>query len=131
MKANRFIAEFKEFISRGNVIDMAVGIVIGSAFTAIVNSLVNDIVMPFVGIIIGGIDFSNLKINIGDANITYGIFIQSVINFLVIAFVIFTMVKMLNKFRRKKEDENKEKPVAEDIILLKEIRDLLKDKKND
>lgn len=131
MKKNGFIAEFKEFISRGNVIDMAVGIVIGSSFTAIVNSLVNDIVMPLVGIIIGGIDFSNLKINIGDANISYGLFIQSVINFLVIAFVIFTIVKMLNKFRRKKEDENKEKPVAEDIILLQEIRDLLKDKKND
>lgn len=96
----KFIKEFKEFISRGNVMDLAVGVVIGTAFTAIVNSLVNDIIMPIVGIITGGVDFSGLFFEIGGAKLTYGNFIGSVISFLLIALVVFFMVKFINKLRR-------------------------------
>lgn len=121
-----FIAEFKEFISRGSVLDMAVGIIIGSAFTAIVTSLVNDVVMPIVGIIIGGIDFSGLKVAVGGASINYGLFIQAIINFLLIALVIFAIIKALNKVKRSKPEEPAEPEApAEDIQLLTEIRDLL------
>lgn len=121
-----FISEFKEFISKGNVLDMAVGIIIGSAFTAIVTSLVNDVIMPIVGIIIGGINFSGLKVAVGGASINYGLFIQAIINFLLIALVVFTIIKTLNKAKRKKteEPEEPEAPAA-DIQLLTEIRDLL------
>ncbi len=95
-----FLKEFKEFISRGNVMDLAVGVVIGTAFTAIVNSLVNDIIMPVVGIVTGGVDFSGLFLEIGGAKLTYGNFISSVISFLLIALVVFFMVKFVNKLRR-------------------------------
>ena len=133
-KTKGFIAEFKEFISRGSVIDLAVGVIIGSAFTAIVNSLVNDIIMPIVGIIIGGLNFADIKYVITPATadaaesaIYYGTFIQNIINFLIIAFVIFIMVKMINKLHRKKEEEPAPEPEpAEDVLLLREIRDLLK-----
>ncbi len=134
-------AEFKEFISRGSVIDLAVGVIIGSAFTAIVNSLVNDVVMPFIGWLIGGYDFSGLKIVLAPAAgkkaetaILYGSFIQNIVNFLLIAFVIFLMVKGINSLRRIGEKEKSaeesrsagpEKPTQE-IELLTEIRDLLK-----
>lgn len=91
------IKEFKEFIARGNVMDMAVGIVVGGAFTAIVNSLVNDIIMPLIGIIIGGVDFSQLAITVGNATFCYGNFIQAVINFLLIALTVFLLIKALNK----------------------------------
>lgn len=93
------IKEFKEFIARGNVMDMAVGIVVGGAFTAIVNSLVNDLIMPLIGILIGGIDFASLSVQVGDAVFAYGNFIQNVLNFLVIAFTVFLIVKGLNKMR--------------------------------
>ena len=96
------IAEFKEFISRGNVLDMAVGIIIGAAFTAIVTSLVNDIIMPIVGVIIGGIDFSSLKVAVGTASINYGVFIQAIINFLLIALTVFLLIKAISKAQRKK-----------------------------
>ncbi len=109
---SKIIAEFKAFISRGNVVDLAVGIIIGSAFTAIVNSLVKDIVMPLVGILIGGIDFSSLKWEIVKATaakeavtLNYGVFIQNVVNFFIIALVVFFMVKAINGFRKKKEEE--------------------------
>lgn len=122
-----FIKEFKEFISRGNVIDLAVAVVIGGAFTKIVNSLVNDIIMPIIGVIIGGINFEHLMITVGTAEIKYGMFIQAVVNFLLIAFVIFSIIKAINTFNKKKEDapEEPEKP-SEDIVLLTEIRDLLR-----
>lgn len=122
-----FIKEFKEFISRGNVIDLAVAVVIGGAFTKIVNSLVDDIIMPIIGVIIGGINFEHLMITVGTAEIKYGMFIQAVVNFLLIAFVIFSIIKAINTFNKKKEDapEEPEKP-SEDIVLLTEIRDLLR-----
>lgn len=132
-KTKGIITEFKEFISRGNVIDMAVGIIIGTAFTAIVSSLVNDIIMPLVGLLLGGVDFSTLTAN----GINYGMFIQKIIDFLIIAIVVFLMVKMINLLRRKKKAEEAEaaaEPVAEvpvDIQLLTEIRDLLKEQGSD
>ena len=129
--------EFKEFIARGNVIDLAVGVVMGSAFSAIVTSLVNDIIMPLVGIIIGGVDFAGLSATIGDAKVMYGSFIQAVINFLIIAFCIFIFVKAINKLNErveklKKDEKEKEKPSKSDeVLLLEEIRDILKkEKKN-
>ena len=129
----KIINEFKEFISRGNVIDMAVGVVIGSAFSKIVTSLVNDIIMPLVGIIIGGLDFTSLSIKIKDSEILYGAFIQNIVDFLIIAACIFTVIKLMNKFKKQKPAEEP-KPIEtpEDIKLLTEIRDLLKkeNKKN-
>lgn len=124
-KGNSTFAEFKKFISKGNVVDLAVGVIIGSAFGKIVTSVVNDILMPLIGIVIGGLDFSNLAIKVGEANIKYGIFIQNVIDFLIVAFCIFCFVKLVNRFT-KKEEEKVEKKKEEQIILLEEIRDLLK-----
>ena len=134
-KKIKIVQEFKEFISRGSVVDMAVGIIIGTAFTAIVNSLVNDVIMPIVGLIIG-INFSDLKIvftpaseGVAESALYYGTFIQKVVDFLIIALVVFAMVKLINAFhRRKKEEPKKEEPPkpAENIVLLTEIRDLLK-----
>lgn len=124
------IKEFKEFISRGNVVDLAVGVIIGGAFSTIVTSLVNDIVMPLIGIIIGGIDFTSLSITLGDANIMYGNFIQNIVNFLIVAFCIFMVIKFINKLNEKVRKPKKEEeavPVKpDDILLLEEIRDLLK-----
>ena len=135
--------EFKEFISKGNVMDMAVGLVTGSAFTAIVTSLVNDVIMPLVGLLVGGLNFSDLKVVLKAATeeaeavtLNYGAFIQAVVNFLIVAFVIFLVVKAMNKMRaaaeslKKKEEEAAEEEApaepSEDIKLLTEIRDLLK-----
>ncbi len=132
-KKKGFLAEFKEFISRGNVMDLAVGVIIGSAFTAIVTSLVNDMLMPAIGCLIGGLNFSDLKIvitkaseGVEEAAIYYGKFIQSVVNFLLVALVIFLVVKGINRFYKKKEPAPK--APAEEILLLREIRDLLKEK---
>ena len=122
------INEFKEFIKRGNVIDLAVAVVIGGAFSAIVNSLVNDLIMPVIGVIIGGINFTGLTLRVGTAVIRYGSFLQNVINFLIIAFAIFMLVKLINKFFKKKE-EVKEAVKSEEVVLLEEIRDLLKKNK--
>lgn len=124
--------EFKKFISRGSVVDMAIGVIIGGAFGKIVSSLVNDIIMPLVGVVLGGLDFSSLSIKVGDASIKYGSFIQSVVDFLIIALCIFTMLQILNglkekadkKLGHKKEEEKPEKD--EQIVLLEEIRDFLK-----
>ncbi len=127
-----FVKEFKEFIAKGNVLDMAIGVVIGSAFGKIVSSLVDNIIMPIVGVIIGGHDFSNLTIKIGNATIEYGIFIQNVVDFLIIAFCIFTVIKMINKLsHHKKEEEKVEEEVvlSDEVLLLQEIRDLLKSNK--
>lgn len=128
-KEKKVVNEFKEFISKGNIVDMAVGVIIGSAFGKIVSSLVNDIFMPLIGIIIGGLDFSKLTLTVGDAVISYGVFIQNVVDFLIIALCIFMMIKVLAKF--KKKEEVKPEPVKEDekIVLLREIRDLLKKNK--
>jgi large conductance mechanosensitive channel len=122
--AMKFVKEFRDFINRGNVIDLAVGIVIGAAFTAIVNSLVNDLIMPIIGIIMGGIDFSGLTIQIGDAAIAYGNFLQAIINFLIIAFAVFMLVKGVNQLYRKQTPAPKAPP--EEVKLLTEIRDTLK-----
>lgn len=131
------LKEFKEFISKGNVMDLAVGVVIGSAFSAIVNSLVNDVIMPIIGIIIGGIDFSSLTLKVKDATINYGMFIQNVVNFLIIAFCIFIVVRTINRFNDrikaeaekrhpKKEEEVVPEVVPEEILLLREINKSLK-----
>lgn len=93
-KLGKGLGDFKNFISRGNVVDMAVGVIIGTAFGKIVSSLVNDVLMPFVGIFLGGVDFSSLSINIGEAQVKYGIFIQTIIDFIIIAFTIFVVVKL-------------------------------------
>ena len=135
-KKKGIVQEFKEFISRGNVIDLAVGVIMGSSFTAIVNSIVNDIVMPTVGWIIGGINFANLRIVVREATettaeaaINYGNFIQAVVNFLIVATVIFFVVKLINKFRKKKEEPKKEPPKpTKTEELLQEILDTLKNK---
>ncbi|HPF88717.1 MAG TPA: large-conductance mechanosensitive channel protein MscL [Candidatus Limiplasma sp.] len=128
--------EFKKFALKGNVVDLAVAVIIGAAFGKIVTSLVNDIVMPLIGLIIGGIDFTSLKIvltpAVGDTAevaILYGSFIQAVIDFFLIALSIFFMIKLMNKFK-KKEEEQPAAPAAppQDVVLLTEIRDLLKTK---
>jgi large conductance mechanosensitive channel len=120
--------EFKEFISKGNVVDMAIGVIIGSAFGKIVTSLVNDILMPIIGIILGGLDFSNLSIKVLDAQIAYGSFIQTIVDFLIVAFCIFSFLKFFEKFKKKEEvEEQPEQPKKSDeVVLLEEIRDLLK-----
>ena len=129
----KFINEFKTFISRGNVLDLAVGVIIGGAFNTIVNSLVNNIFMPLIGIIIGGINFSGLVLKIGEATIKYGLFIQNIINFLATAFCLFLLVRVINNFHKmkekneKKEEKKEEAPKKSDeVVLLEEIRDLLK-----
>ena len=122
--------EFKEFISRGNVMDMAVGIIIGGAFTAIVGSLVADIITPIIGMLMGGINFGELAVTVGSAQLTYGNFIQAIINFLLVAWVLFMIVKAMNKMKRKEEEKPAEPEAPaeppEDIVLLREIRDSLK-----
>lgn len=130
-KIQKELHEFKEFILRGNVLDLAVGVIIGGAFSKIVSSLVNDVLMPLIGILIGGVDFKNLTLTIGDAKITYGNFIQNVIDFLIIAACIFVIVKIINKIIKplKKEEPKEEPKKPDDIVLLEEIRDLLKKKK--
>ncbi|MGN1357917.1 MAG: large-conductance mechanosensitive channel protein MscL [Bacilli bacterium] len=130
-KEKKVVSEFKEFISKGNIVDMAVGVIIGSAFGKIVTSLVNDIFMPLIGVIIGGLDFTSLTIKVGDAVINYGVFIQNIVDFLIIAGCIFLMIKILAKFK-KKEEVKEEKPIVkedENTVLLREIRDLLKKNK--
>lgn len=131
----KLIGEFKEFISKGNVLDLAVGVIIGSAFQKIVTSLVNDILMPFLGLVTGGHDFTSLTLKFKDATINYGLFIQNIIDFLLMAFCIFIIIKLFNTLKSsldKKEEITEE--VKEEIkksneeILLEEIRDLLKKK---
>ena len=149
-KPKGFIEEFKKFISQGSVMDLAVGMVIGAAFTSIVTSLVNDIIMPLVGLLIGGVNFSGLSITVhnffgsSDATvIRYGAFLQAVVNFLIVAFSLFVVVKAMNKMRdrakaiaeknekkeaaeEKKEDKKEESLERQQLKLLKEIRDSLK-----
>ncbi|MDT6980490.1 large-conductance mechanosensitive channel protein MscL [Levilactobacillus zymae] len=119
------LKEFKEFIARGNVMDLAVGVIVGAAFTAIVNSLVKNLINPLLGIFVGSIDFSNLVFTVGDAHFRYGAFINSIINFLIIAFVVFLLVKFLNRLLPAPKDDAAAEPSAEEKYL-KEIVDLLK-----
>lgn len=128
--------EFKKFVSRGNVVDLAVGVIIGSAFSGIVTSLVNNIFTPIIGIVFGGVDFSGLSITVRDAEIMYGAFLQSVFDFLITAVCLFIIVKILNRLnsniqklsKKEKEEVKVEVPKkSDDVILLEEIRDLLKD----
>ncbi len=130
-KNGKIVGEFKEFISRGNVVDMAVGIIVGSAFTKIVNSLVADVITPIIGYLIKGINFSDIVYIFPDTlgtqaevALRYGAFVQAIIDFLIIALVVFFMVKLLNRFRRKKEKAPPPKP-SKEVELLTEIRDLL------
>lgn len=122
----KFIAEFKEFISKGKVVDLAVGVIIGSAFSKIVSSLVNDILMPLIGTILGGLNFTSLSLKIGNAVISYGNFIQNVVDFLIVAFCIFVFVKIMNKLHKEKKEEVKPPVKSDEVKLLEEIRDLLK-----
>jgi large conductance mechanosensitive channel len=123
------LKEFRDFLNRGNVMDLAVAVVIGTAFLRIVNSLVEDIITPLIGIIMGGVNFSELAIQIGNAVLTYGNFIQAVIDFLLTAFAVFMLVKAYNRFRRKEErKEEIETPTdSKEVVLLTQIRDLLED----
>lgn len=128
-KTSGFLAEFKTFIARGNVMDMAVGVIIGGAFSNITNSLINDIVMPVLGIFTSSVSSAELTLNIGPAVVAYGNFIQAVLNFLIMAFVVFCLVKALNRFHKKKEAAPPPPPgPSAEEKLLTEIRDLLKEK---
>ena len=121
------LKEFMEFVKRGNVLDLAVAVIIGGAFGAIVASLVNDIIMPLIGLVLGGVDFTTLAIQVGDASVAYGNFIQAIINFLVIAWVIFMIVRTANNMQEEEEaaPAAPPEPSAEEKLLA-EIRDLLK-----
>ena len=125
-KGGSAFKEFKEFISKGNIFDMAVGVIIGGAFGKIVSSLVDNILMPLIGILIGGLNFSELSVKVKDATINYGVFIQNVVDFLIIALCIFLVVKAMNKF--KKKEEAAPAGPSEEVLLLREIRDSLKKK---
>ena len=128
----KFLNEFKTFAMRGNVMDLAVGVIIGGAFSAITTSLINDIIMPILGIFTDSLSFADLSVTIGSAVITYGNFIQAVLNFLVMAFVVFCLVKAMNKLAHKKAEEPAAPPAppepSNEEKLLAEIRDLLKNK---
>lgn len=124
------IKEFKEFAIRGNVIDLAVGVVIGGAFGKIVTSFVDNVLMPPIGYILGGVNFSDLKFALNETtSINYGAFIQSIIDFTIIAFAIFMMIKAINSLKKKEEEKEETPAVSTQETLLTEIRDLLKDKK--
>lgn len=127
------LKEFKKFIARGNVLDLAVGVIVGGAFSSIVSSLVENIFTPLIGLILGGVNFSNLSLTFRDTKIMYGAFIQSIIDFLIVAFCLFIIVKFVNTLTHKKEEEKKNEQPAKsaDIILLEEIRDLLKNDLSD
>lgn len=128
-KSSAFISEFKKFIARGNVLDMAVGVIIGGAFKTIVDSLVNDILMPFIGIFVGQDTFASLVLTVGSAQIAFGNFIQAILNFLIMALVVFLIIKGIGNFRRKKEEAHAAPPApSNEEVLLAEIRDLLKEK---
>lgn len=130
------LKDFKEFAFKGNVLDMAIGVIIGAAFGKIVTSLVNDLIMPIISILTGGINFTDLKLVITPAHgdvaenaIAYGSFIQNVVDFLIIAFCIFLFVRLIEKFKKKEEVKVEAPKKADDVVLLEEIRDLLKAKK--
>lgn len=138
----KFLSDFKEFAMKGNVVDMAVGVVIGGAFGKIVSSLVDDLIMPLVGALIGNVDFNTLAVTLREAvmdgeevvkpavTLNYGSFIQTLVDFLIIAFSIFLVIRAINKAKKEKPaEEEAPAPKPDDVVLLEEIRDLLKDKK--
>jgi len=128
----KFLQEFKEFAMRGNVMDLAVGVIIGGAFSAITTSLINDIIMPIIGIFVSKASFADLSFYVNGAEITYGNFIQAILNFIIMAFVVFCMVKAINRLTRKKKEEAPPPPPLEPSAeekLLTEIRDLLRTQK--
>lgn len=121
------LKEFKAFALKGNVLDLAIGVIIGAAFGKIVSSLVSDIIMPLIGLLIGGVDLSGLKRTLGNATITYGVFLQTVLDFLIVSFSIFMFIRTINRFKRKEEAKPDEPPApSKEEVLLTEIRDLLK-----
>jgi large conductance mechanosensitive channel len=127
------LKEFREFAVKGNVVDMAVGIIIGGAFGKIVSSLVADVVMPPIGIILGGVNFKHLSLTLKEAvgsapavTLNYGLFVQTVVDFLIVAWAVFIMIKAINVLKRKQEEEPAAPKPAEEVLLLSEIRDLLK-----
>jgi large conductance mechanosensitive channel len=122
------VSEFREFAVRGNVVDLAVGVVIGTAFNKIVSSLVADIVMPLAGVMLGGVHFEALAARVGGAEVAYGKFIQSIVDFLIIAASVFVAVKVINHMRRQERKEPEKAPPPRDVQLLEEIRDLLKNR---
>ena len=122
------VKEFREFAVKGNVVDLAVAVIIGAAFGKIVTSFVADIVMPLVGLALGGVSFESLAVQVGDARIQYGKFIQTLVDFVIIAWFVFLAVKLINRFRHKEEEKPKAPP--RDVQLLEEIRDLLKNRTN-
>ena len=142
-RGGAFLGEFKAFVTRGNVVDLAVGIIIGAAFTTIVNSLVKDIIMPPIGLLTGGVDFSNLFVDLsggdfatlaeaqaaGAATLNIGLFLNAVVNFVIVAFAIFVLVKQINRFHKKEEQSAAPTPPPRSEVLLEEIRDLLKERK--
>lgn len=130
----KILNEFKKFISKGNALDLAVGVVVGGAFSKIVSSLVNDVIMPLIGVIIGGIDFTNLSLKVGEATVNYGMFIQNVIDFIIIAFCVFIFVKIVNKLsdvtnKLEKKEEIKEDKIEESELSV--LKDILKELKKD
>ena len=134
-KSRGFIGEFKEFISRGNVIDLAVGVIIGGAFGKIVSSLVDNVIMPLVGVLLGGHDFTGLAFTVGSARVTYGVFIQNIIDFLIVAACVFIFIKLINKLNRKDKPEAVEEAdpqtTDEEILeVLKGIRATIETGKN-
>lgn len=122
-----FFSEFKAFAMKGNVIDLAVGVVIGAAFGKIVNSLVEAIIMPLVGILIGGFDFKTRMIKVGEAEVKYGLFIQATVEFLIVAFAIFLVVRTINRMKKPEEPAAPAGPTTEEKLLM-EIRDAIKQK---
>ena len=127
MKA--FIREFKTFLNRGNVLDLAVGVIIGGAFKSITDSLTNDILMPLLGLLVNRVSFSDLTLTLGSATIAYGSFIEAVLNFVIMAFAVFCIVKAFNRLHRKKEEAAPAPKPSKEELLLAEIRDLLKEGK--
>lgn len=116
------VSEFKEFAMKGSLMDMAAGIIIGAAISKVVSTLVENMIMPLIGVVMGGVDFSSLAIKIGEASIGYGAFIQALIDFIIVALVIFLLLRAINNMKKSAPEE----PVAQDVALLTEIRDLLK-----
>ena len=128
----KFLREFKKFAMRGNVMDLAVGVIVGGAFSSITTSLINDILMPIIGIFVSEASFADLTVTVGSAVVAYGNFIQAVINFLIMAFVVFCMVKGINRLSRKKEEAPPPPPPpapSQEEKLLTEIRDLLREQR--
>lgn len=125
----RFIKEFKEFINKGNVLGLAVGVIIGGAFKSITDSLTNDILMPLLGLLVNRVSFSDLTLTLGSATIAYGSFLEAVLNFIIMAFAVFCIVKAFNRLHRKKEEAAPAPKPSKEELLLTEIRDLLKEGK--